>query len=114
MLVDILRVEQRIARPLQPLHQMHQRHLACILGMGKHTLAEERATQRNAVKPARKLLPRPAFNAVRKTAARNLRVKRDDVVVDPGLAALGTSRIGAGADDLLEGRIYFHLVGAVA
>ena len=65
-----LRVEQPVAAEPQPRHEMDQRDLAGIGDPAEHALAEECRAERDPVEPADKFAVVPAFDAVRRAAAR--------------------------------------------
>src|SRR5690606_3905972 len=64
MLGHELSVEQSELRRAQQRHEMHQRYLGCIPLMVEHALAEKRASEPDAVKPADQLSFAPGFDGM--------------------------------------------------
>ena len=104
MLGHVLGVEQFEASGDQPRHQMHQRHLRGVAGPVEHALAEEGASQADAIEAADKVIVLPDLDAVSVTEFMQSDVKIADPLVDPGVVAAGLGRCAAG-DHGLEGGI---------
>ena len=89
MLGDILRVEQAIAAGAQPRDQMHQRDFRGVARAMKHTLAEKRAAERDAVKSADQLVAVIDFDAVAMAVVIQAAVALAEAGMEPGAVGLG-------------------------
>src|SRR3954447_25581358 len=67
----------------------------------EHALAEERAAEIHAIKPASEIVAVPGFHAVAMPDVVQAGVEIADAAVDPGVAAAGMRR-GAAVDHRLE------------
>ena len=101
MLGDILGVEQGEAAGDQAGDEMDQRHLRGIACAVEHALAEERAAEVDAVKPADQGIVLPHLHAVAMAEAGEPGIEGADAAVDPGVVAAGF-RLGAAVDHLAE------------
>jgi len=87
-----LGVEQLESAELEARHQMDERNLAGVGLAREHALAEERAAQPHAVKPADQAAFAPAFERMGVVAGVQRGVEAQDFVVDPGLLRSGAAR----------------------
>ncbi len=99
-----LAVEQREATRLHPRHQPGQPYLRCVGTARDHAFTKKGAAQRDAIKPADKLLPFPAFDRMRKAQVVQGAIGRFYLTVDPGRGTIGRSR-GAKRDDIAESAV---------
>ena len=104
MLGHILGVQQLKTAGDQPRHQMHQRHLRGVADAVKHALAEEGATQADAIEPAGEIVVLPDLDAVGVAEFVQALIEIPDALVDPGVVAAGLRR-GAAGDHRLEGLV---------
>ena len=101
MLGDVLGVEQLEAARDQPRDQMHQRDLRGVARGVKHALAEEGASQADAVEPADEVVALPGLDAVAMAELVQPAIEVADALVDPGVLAARLRR-GAAGDRGLE------------
>jgi len=78
-----LAIEQGEAADLQPRDQPRQRDLGGIGGAAHHALAEEGATERQAIEPADQPIAVPAFDRMRMAHRVEAAESRFDRMVDP-------------------------------
>ena len=103
MLGRELRVEQPEPSGAKAREQMHQRNLRGVPGAMEHAFAEEGAAQAHPVKAADQGVPLVGLNRMRTAGGEQFAVEPHDLVVDPGLLALG-----AGAHDRFERAVCDH------
>src|ERR1700730_967551 len=83
---------------------MHQRDFRGIAGVMKHALAEEGATEADAIEPAGEIVAVPRLDAVAMPDLMQAGVEVADAAVDPGVVAAGRGRRAA-VDHGLEGGV---------
>src|ERR1700730_18958831 len=108
-----LRVEEAVAAEPQPGSQMHEGDLARVGYPAEHALAEKHRTDRDAVQAADQDAVLPRFDAMCGPAGEKRRIKPHDLVVDPRVRPL-FGRLGAPADNFLEGAVAANLKAALA
>src|SRR5262249_26029460 len=113
MLRDELGIKQAEPTSLEPHHQMHQRNLAGVALAAEHALAEEGATECDAVEAAHQFALASALDTVAIAEREELVGQAPDRPVDPGFAAPEIRR-GAGLHDAIEIRAAAHVETALA
>ncbi|ENN85990.1 hypothetical protein RHSP_16060 [Rhizobium freirei PRF 81] len=113
MLGGELGVEQSEAALPQTLDEMDEANLGGVRAAGEHALAEERRTERDAVKPADQSVALPCLDGMRMADMVQGEIKRTDRLVDPG-ARPTACLLGAGRDHALEIRIEANVEGILA
>jgi hypothetical protein len=107
---DELAIEQMHPAQAQRRHQPGQRHFGRIRGSRKHALAAEHPVEADAVEPADQLWcaigpVAPALDRMRIAGGMQRAIAGGDALADPGFAALGLARRGAGGDHLGKGAV---------
>lgn len=92
-----LAIEQREIADLETRDEPGERDLGSIAGAAEHALAEERAAELDAVKPANELARAPDLDGMSMTRAVQREHRAFELRVDPGLLA-----VGAGPDHCPE------------
>jgi hypothetical protein len=81
---DELGVEQGEAAIFEPGDEIDESNLARVAGSGEHALAEKRAAEMHAVKPARQRAVLPHLDRMAMAEREQLAIEASDAPVDPG------------------------------